>query len=119
MGVKERAGAVTSAVRGVSSRASPFAQRLHAFVVTLGFEVLANSIKDSSVQGGLDGSNSVAEGLGRGSLESVSLGESNVLVRVLDALSTTKLRVVENAGSDDLDRVSSSAMTTRHLHVHL
>ena len=37
----------------------------------------------------------------------------------LFSLLTTHLRAVEDGGSDDLDRVLGSAMTTGHLHVHL
>jgi len=41
------------------------------------------------------------------------------LLGKLSSLLTTHLRVIEDRGSDDLDRVLGSAMTTGHFHVHL
>ena len=72
-----------------------------------------------SVESGSAGSHEGVHGLGGSALEVVRFWESNVLLGKLFSLLTTHLRAVEDGGSDDLDRVLGSAMTTSHLHVHL
>jgi len=64
-------------------------------------------------------SDSAADGLVGGALKSVRFWESNVLRRKLQDLCSLDLRVLENASSDNLDRVSGGAMSAGHLHVHL
>ena len=73
----------------------------------------------SSVERGSVGSDSAADGLEGSALKSVRFWESDVLRGVLADLFAADLRVVQDAGTDDLDGVLSGAMATGHLHVHL
>jgi len=64
-------------------------------------------------------SDDVADRLVRSALDVVRFWESNVLAGELEDLGSTNVSGGDNAGSDDLDRVGSGAMTAGHLHVHL
>ncbi len=84
-----------------------------------GWSAPCNVSAHCSVKRGSVGSDSAADGLEGSALESVRFWESDVLRGVLTDLFAADLRVVQNAGADDLDRVLSGAMATGHLHVHL
>merc|ERR1712083_52312 len=57
--------------------------------------------------------------LGWRTLEVNSLWELEVLIVVLCSLGSSALRIGDNTGSDDLDRLLSGTMSSSHLHVHL
>merc|ERR1712083_934437 len=57
--------------------------------------------------------------LGWRTLEVNSLWELEILIVVLCSLGSSALRIGDNTGSDDLDRLLSGTMSSSHLHVHL
>lgn len=72
-----------------------------------------------SEEGGTVGPDSAADSLEGRALEVVRFGEFNFCRVKLFDLSASKSVLVQHRGSDDLNSVSDSAVTTAHLQVHL
>ena len=109
-----RGGGRNAAAKGVSSGAASVSSKtpVHA-------QNQCSKHTASSVEGGSDSSDGAVDCLVGSALERVRFWEFNVLISVLDGLRAAQFRVVQDTGSDDLDRVLGSAMSTGHLHVHL
>jgi len=99
-----------AAARGVSSGGASVRSK------TL---VQAHDNQSCSVKRRSGSSDSGVDGLERSALEVVRFWEFNVGRGELTDLGATKLGILNNASSDDLDGVVGGGMTTGHLHVHL
>ena len=53
------------------------------------------------------------------SLDTGDLGESNTPVSVLDGVSSLAIRIGDDEGLDDMDGISSGAVSSSHLRVHV